>query len=117
MRLIDADSEISKIKDEIERYKEGMQRWNDNKTDRRLYDVDLKIKNMQRDITDAEIEIKCLKRYETVSDKEIRDKAIEQFVNEAMKRFTEFDLKHGYPTAADCKIILQGIAEQMREVK
>lgn len=52
----------------------------------------------------------------TISDKEIRDKAVEEFTNEAMKRFTEFDLKHGYPTVADCKMILREIAEDMKEV-
>lgn len=53
----------------------------------------------------------------TVSEKEILDKAIEEFINEAMKQFTEFDLKHGYPTVTDCKMILQEIAEQMKEVE
>lgn len=53
----------------------------------------------------------------TVSEKEILDKAIEEFINEAMKQFTEFDLKHGYPTVTDCKMILQEIAEKMKEVE
>lgn len=43
-------------------------------------------------------------------DKEIRDKAIDTFTEEAMKRFTEVDLKRGYPTVTDCKIILREIA-------
>lgn len=50
-------------------------------------------------------------------DKEVQEKAIDTFTEEAMKQFTEFDLKHGYPTVTDCKIILKEIAEQMKEVE
>lgn len=53
--------------------------------------------------------------FEIVSyDQEIRDKVIEKFVKEAMKQFTEFDLKHGYPTLADCKMLLREIAKKMK---
>lgn len=45
---------------------------------------------------------------------EIMAKAIDEFVAEALKYFTEYDLKHGYPTVADCKIILHDVAEQMK---
>ena len=54
------------------------------------------------------------KLYEIEHDAEIRAKAIEEFTEEAMKQFTDFDLKHGYPTVADCKIILREISEEMR---
>ena len=47
-------------------------------------------------------------------DKRVRDKAIQKFVTEAMKQFTEFDLKHGYPTVVDCKNILREVAELMK---
>lgn len=50
-------------------------------------------------------------------DKEIRDKVIDKFVKEAMKQYTEFDLKHGYPTITDCKMILKDVAERMKEVR
>lgn len=50
-----------------------------------------------------------------VSEQEIRNKEIEKFAEEVMKQFTEFDLKHGYPIVADCKMILCEIAEQMKE--
>ena len=43
-----------------------------------------------------------------------RNKAIDDFVAEAIPKFTEFDLKHGYPTIEDCKIILRDTAEQMK---
>ena len=42
------------------------------------------------------------------------NKAIDDFEKEAMKQFTDFDLKHGYPTVTDCKIILRDIAEQLK---
>ena len=44
----------------------------------------------------------------------IRDKAIDDFMELALKKFTEFDVKHGYPTVADCKVILRDIAEQLK---
>lgn len=47
-------------------------------------------------------------------DKRIRNKAIDEFVAETIPKFTEFDLKYGYPTIADCKIILRDTAEQMK---
>lgn len=55
-----------------------------------------------------------LRAYTEEYDKEIRDRVIDEFVKESMKQFTEFGLKHGYPTVADCKIILREIAEQMK---
>lgn len=45
---------------------------------------------------------------------EIRNKAIDEFAEEAMKQFTDFDLEHGYPTVADCKGILMDVAKQMK---
>lgn len=56
--------------------------------------------------------------FEIISyEQEIRNKAIEEFLEEAMKQFTEFDLKHGYPTVTDCKVILHEVAEEMKEVR
>lgn len=43
-----------------------------------------------------------------------RSKAIDEFTEEAMKRFTELELKDGLVTAMDCKIILREIAEQLK---
>ena len=45
---------------------------------------------------------------------EIRNKAIDDFVEKAIKQFTDFELKHGYPTVTDCKVILRDVAEQMK---
>lgn len=41
-------------------------------------------------------------------------RAIDEFAEEAMKQFTDFDLKHGYPTVTDCKVILRDVAEQLK---
>lgn len=38
-------------------------------------------------------------------------------VEEAMKQFTEYDLKHVYPTITGCKVILKEIANQMKETE
>lgn len=85
MRLIDADAEIAKIEAEIERYKERIQQLNDNRTDRNLHDVDLKIRELERNITECRIEIKCIRRYETVKmddyDKKIRDEVTERIAS------------------------------------
>lgn len=52
---------------------------------------------------------------ETVENqKEIKNNVVDDFVERAMKQFTDFDLKHGYPTVTDCKVILRDIAEQMK---
>lgn len=47
---------------------------------------------------------------------EIKNKAIDDFTKEALKQLTEFDLKYGYPTVADCKIVLKDTAEMLKEV-
>ena len=46
--------------------------------------------------------------------KEIKNNVVDDFVERAMKQFTDFDLKHRYPTVTDCKVILRDIAEQMK---
>ena len=43
------------------------------------------------------------------------DQRITDFAEKAIQEFTRFDLEHGYPTVADCKDILQDIAEQLKE--
>ena len=46
--------------------------------------------------------------------KEERNKAIDDFAEKAIQEFTRFDLEHGYPTVADCKDVLQDVAEQLK---
>ena len=48
---------------------------------------------------------------------EIRKQTVDELVKEALKQFAEFDLKHGYPTVGDCKIILRDTAEKLKEVQ
>ena len=47
-------------------------------------------------------------------EKEIRAKAIDELVEEAMKRFTEKDIEDDYASVTDCKVILRDIAEQLK---
>lgn len=42
------------------------------------------------------------------------NKAIDDFVETAMKQFTDFDLKHGYPSVTDCKEILRDVSEMLK---
>ena len=44
----------------------------------------------------------------------VRNKAVDDFVEKAMKDFTKFELEHGYPTIADVKVIIREVAEQIR---
>ena len=43
------------------------------------------------------------------------NKAIDDFAEKAIQEFTRFVLEHGYPTVADCKDVLQDVAEQLKE--
>lgn len=42
------------------------------------------------------------------------NKAIDDFVEKSMEKFTKYDLEHGYPCIADIKVILRDIAEQLK---
>lgn len=66
LRLIDADAEISKIKKEIKRIEGQIKKWEDNREDRGRYDIDAKISQLRRNISDARAEIRRLESYETV---------------------------------------------------
>lgn len=69
MRLIDADAEISKIEQEIKRIEKRIKEWENNKEDRSGYhNVDAKIQQLRRSISDARSEIKSLERYSTAYD-------------------------------------------------
>ncbi len=69
MRLIDADAEITKIREEIQRTESRIKEWEDNREDRSgYYDVDDKIQQFRRNISDALSEIKSLESYITAYD-------------------------------------------------
>lgn len=76
MRLIDADAEIARIEQEIERYRKRIKEWEDNRNDRGLHDVDAIVKGLKRNIIEAKIEIRTLKNYQTAYD---ADKVVQQF--------------------------------------
>ena len=50
-------------------------------------------------------------------EQEIRNKAIEEFVVEAMKQLTELELTDDYPTVTDCKSILFEVVKSMKGEK
>lgn len=63
MRLIDADAEIKKIEEEIQRAEEIKEQWKlRGIPDNSLYDIDKKIRKLERNITDCKIEIRILKK-------------------------------------------------------
>ena len=66
MRLIDADAEISKINEEIKRIEGQIKEWENNRADRSRYDVDAKISQLRRNISDARAEIRRLESYDTI---------------------------------------------------
>lgn len=69
MRLIDADAEIEKIKDEIQCIEQKIQNWEDNRADRSgKFDVDKKIKQLNDNILHARCEIRILNGYKTAYD-------------------------------------------------
>lgn len=54
MRLIDADAEIKKIEEEIQRAEEIKEQWKlRGIPDNSLYDIDKKIRQLERNITDC----------------------------------------------------------------
>ncbi len=69
MRLIDADAEIVKIEQEIQRIESRIKEWEDNMEDRSgCYDVDARIQQFRMNISDARSEIKLLEGYSTAYD-------------------------------------------------
>ena len=43
-----------------------------------------------------------------------REKVIDEFAEEVMKRFTELELKDSLATVTDCKTILRDVAEKLK---
>lgn len=86
MRLIDADAEIKKIEEEIQRAEEIKEQWKlRGIPGNSLYDTDKKIRQLERNITDCKIEIRILKNYATAYDP---DKVIEELKDSTV----EFEL-------------------------
>lgn len=69
MRLIDADAEITKIEEEIQRLRKAIERWQSRQLEgSTLYDTDEKIQELQNNITDCRMEIRILRSYTTAYD-------------------------------------------------
>lgn len=86
MRLIDADAEIkeNRRRDTTRRRNKRTMEIKRN-TDNSLYDIDKKIRQLERNITDCKIEIRILKNYTTAYDP---DKVIEELKDSTV----EFEL-------------------------
>lgn len=66
MRLIDADAEIKKIEEEIERSCKAIDRWRSGgMPGSSLYDIDAKVRQIKNNIADCKQEIRMLKCYTT----------------------------------------------------
>lgn len=105
MRLIDADKEILKIEAEIERIKERIKKWEENRADRSSYDVDEKIKDLHRNISDAKTEIRTLKHYATAYDV---DKVVGQLTCEECEKCALINVCNGN--------MLEGFFETIAEI-
>ena len=67
MRLIDADAEITKIEEEIQRLRKAIERWQSRQLEgSTLYDTDEKIQELQNNITDCRMEIRIFKKRRSV---------------------------------------------------
>lgn len=90
MRLIDADAEIKKIEEEIERSCKAIDRWRSGgMPDSSLYDIDEKVRRIKRNIEDCRIEIKMLKSYTTAYNPEAIVKKLEDKIEYAGKLMVE----------------------------
>lgn len=86
MRLIDADAEIKKIEEEIERSYKAIDRWRSGgMPGSSLYDIDENVQRIKRNIEDCRIEIKMLKSYTTAYNPE---KVAEEMIDHSV----EFEL-------------------------
>ena len=83
MRLIDADAEIKKIEEEIERAYKAIERCKTRKMPgSSLYDIDAKVRQIKYNIMDCKREIRMLKSYTTAYNpdkaaEELKDCAVE----------------------------------------
>lgn len=90
MRLIDADAEIKKIEEEIERSYKAIDRWRSGRMPgSSLYDIDEKVRRIKRNIEYCRIEIKMLKSYTTAYNPEAIVKKLEDKIEYAGKLMVE----------------------------
>lgn len=90
MRLIDADAEIKKIEEEIERSYKAIDRWRSGRMPgSSLYDIDEKVRRIKRNIEYCRIEIKMLKSYTTAYNPEAIVKKLEDKIEYAGRLMVE----------------------------
>lgn len=90
MRLIDADAEIKKIEEEIERSYKAIDRWRSGRMPgSSLYDIDEKVRRIKRNIEYCRIEIKMLKSYTTAYNPEAIVKKLEGKIEYAGRLMVE----------------------------
>lgn len=90
MRLIDADAEIKKIEEEIKRSYKAIDRWRSGgMPGSSLYDIDEKVRRIERNIENCRIEIKMLKSYTTAYNPEAIVKKLEDKIEYAGRLMVE----------------------------
>lgn len=90
MRLIDADAEIKKIEEEIERSYKAIDRWRSRgMPGSSLYDIDAKVRQIKNNIADCKREIRMLKSYTTAYNPEAIVKKLEDKIEYAGRLMVE----------------------------
>ena len=90
MRLIDADAEIKKIEEEIERSCKAIdRRRSGGMPGSSLYDIDAKVRQIKNNIADCKREIRMLKSYTTAYNPEAIVKKLEDKVEYAGRLMVE----------------------------
>ena len=90
MRLINADAEIKKIEEEIERSCKAIDRWRSGgMPGSSLYDIDAKARQIKNNIADCKREIRMLKSYTTAYNPEAIVKKLEDKVEYAGRLMVE----------------------------
>lgn len=90
MRLIDADAEIKKIKEEINRSYKAIDRWRSRRMPgSSLYDIDAKVRQIKSNIVDCKREIRMLKSYATAYNPETIVKKLEDKIEYAGRLIVE----------------------------
>lgn len=90
MRLIDADAEIKKIEEEIERSYKVIDRWRSGgMPGSSLCDIDEKVRRIEKNIENCRIEIKMLKSYTTAYNPEAIVKKLEGKIEYAGRLMVE----------------------------
>lgn len=89
MRLIDADAEIKKIEEEIERSYKAIDRWRLGRAGSSLYDIDAKVRQIKNNIADCKREIRMLKSYTTAYNPEAIVKKLEDKIEYAGRLMVE----------------------------